>query len=151
MTNLGGRDEPRRGDDHGELLSQLEAHNLALTTEPASGSAEAFAVTPDADPDATFPQTVASGGPTPTGVILWTRLAPEAFDPETPLAVQVARDDDFTDIVYDGVMTDDESVCAHDYTVKIDLDGQLDPDTEYRYRFVFDGAASRTGTCRTLP
>ena len=114
MTNLGGRDEPRRGDDHGELLSQLEAHDLALATEPASGSAE-------------------------------------AFDPETPLTVQVARDDDFTDIVYDGVMTDDESVCAHDYTVKVDLDGQLDPDTEYRYRFVFDGAASRTGTCRTLP
>ena len=152
MSDVGGRDEPKRGaGDHAELLSQLEAHDLATGLEVGEMPADAVAVDPDADPDATFPQSVASGGPTPTGVILWTRLAPEAFDPGTPLAVQVARDDGFEEIVYEGVVTDDESVRAHDHTVKIDLDGQLDPDTEYRYRFVFDGAASRTGTCRTLP
>jgi alkaline phosphatase D len=152
MSDVGGRDEPKRGaGDHAELLSQLEAHDLATGLEVGEMPADAVTVDPDADPDATFPQSVASGGPTPTGVILWTRIAPDAFDPEVPLAVQVARDDGFEEIVYEGVVTDDESVRAHDHTVKIDLDGQLDPDTEYRYRFVFDGTASRTGTCRTLP
>jgi alkaline phosphatase D len=31
------------------------------------GDPAAFAFDPEADPDATFPQSVASGGPTPTG------------------------------------------------------------------------------------
>jgi alkaline phosphatase D len=153
MSDFGGRDEPKRGpDDHAELLSELDAHDLATATAPVDASDEdVFDANPDADPDATFPQSVASGGPTPTGVILWTRVAPDAFDPGTPLGVQVAGDDDFDDPVYEGVVTDGDSVAAHDYTVKVDLDGRLDPDTEYRYRFVFDGVASRPGTCRTLP
>ena len=153
MSDFGGRDEPKRGpEDHAELLSELDAHDLATPTAPVDASDEdVFDADPDADPDATFPQSVASGGPTPSGVILWTRVAPEAFDAGTPLGVQVAHDDDFADPVYEGVVTDGDSVAAHDYTVKVDLDGRLDPDTEYRYRFVFDGVASRTGTCRTLP
>ena len=153
MTDLGGRDEPKRGDDdHGELLSELEGRDPSLATDlEAASDADVFAVDPEADPDATFPQSVASGGPTPTGVILWTRVGPDHFDPDVPLGVQVTRDADFEDIVYDGVVTDGESVAAHDHTVKIDLDGHLASDTEYRYRFVYDGTASRVGTCRTLP
>ncbi len=153
MTDLGGRDEPKRGDDdHGELLSELEGHDLSLATDlEAASDADVFAVDPEADPDATFPQSVASGGPTPTGVILWTRVGPDHFDPDVPLGVQVARDADFEDIVYDGVVTDAASIAAHDHTVKVDLDGHLASDTEYRYRFVYNGTASRVGTCRTLP
>jgi alkaline phosphatase D len=147
------RDEPARGgDDHVDLLSELDSHDLALALDTVDASDAAdFDVDPDADPDGTFLQSVASGGPTPTGVILWTRVAPDAFDPEVSLAVQVAEDDTFTDVVYDGVVTDSERIEAHDYTVKVDLDSRLDPDTEYAYRFVYDGVASRTGHCRTLP
>jgi alkaline phosphatase D len=94
---------------------------------------------------------VASGGPTPEGVIVWTRVAPSAFDPDQPLAVQVATDEWFDEVVYEGVVEDGEAVAAHDHTVKVDLDGHLDPDSEYHYRFVYDGVASRTGRCRTLP
>jgi alkaline phosphatase D len=151
--DMDGRDEPARGpDDHAELLSELDSHDLSLGLGLVDASdSEAFAFDPAADPAETFPQSVASGGPTPTGVILWTRIAPEVFDPDAPLAVQVATDDDFADVVYDGVVTDEASLEAHDYTVKVDLDGHLDPDSAYHYRFVYDGVASRTGRCRTLP
>lgn len=148
-----GVDEPARdGDDHAQLLSELDSHDLASAVDVVDASeSDVFAFADDADPDDTFPQSVASGGPTPTGVILWTRVAPDAFDPEKPLAVQVATDDSFETIVYDGVVTESDRIAAHDYTVKVDLDGRLDPDTEYAYRFVYDDTASRTGHCQTLP
>ena len=146
-------DEPARGsDDHAELLSNLDAHDLAMAVDAVRASDRSvFEFDPTADPDATFPQSVASGGPTSTGVILWTRVAPDAFDETRPLAVQVAPDDRFEDIVYEGVLEHPERIAAHDFTVKLDLDGQLDPDTEYAYRFVYDGVSSRVGHCQTLP
>ncbi|MFB6167983.1 MAG: alkaline phosphatase [Haloferacaceae archaeon] len=140
------------GGDHADLLSELDSHDLAaVSTVQTAGEPDALAVDPDADPDGTFPQSVASGGPTPSGVILWTRIAPERFDPGTPLGVRVATDEAFEDVVVEGVVTDGESVRAHDYTVNVDLDGRLDAGSTYHYRFVYDGVASRTGRCRTLP
>lgn len=148
-----GRDEPARSaGDHSELLSELDSHDIAVATSPrASTDVDAFAVEADADPDDTFPQSVASGGPTPEGVILWTRIAPDAFDADAPLGVQVAADEGFSDVVYEGVVGESGRVRAHDYTVKVDLDGHLDPDSTYYYRFVYRGVASRVGRCRTLP
>ena len=35
--------------------------------------------------------------------------------------------------------------------MNVDLDGRLDPDSTYYYRFVYRGVASRVGRCRTLP
>ncbi|WP_246998312.1 alkaline phosphatase D family protein [Halosolutus gelatinilyticus] len=149
--DLGGRDEPLRGaDDHAELLSELDSHDLAIATEPDADTGR-FEYDRDADPDAVFPQSIASGGPTPSGVILWTRLAPVVFDPDEPLAVRVAHDPDFDDVVYEGVVTDAEQIRAHDYTIKVDLDGHLDSDREYHYRFYYRDTASRIGRCQTLP
>ncbi len=148
---LDGRDEPARSaDDHAELLSSLDSHDIAQAMVPGE-ALEAVSIDPDADPDETFPQSVASGGPTPSGVILWTRIAPDRFDSDEPLTVQVATDESFEDVVYEGVCDDETSIRAHDHTVKVDLDGHLDSDTEYAYRFVYDGTASRTGWCQTLP
>ncbi|WP_244531543.1 alkaline phosphatase D family protein [Halogranum amylolyticum] len=110
-----------------------------------------FTIDADSDPDQTFPQSVASGGPTPDGVILWTRIAPEVFDPAEPLGVQVAHDEAMTDLVYEGAVTDADQIRAHDYTVKIDLAGHLDAAESYYYRFIYRGVASRRGRCRTLP
>jgi alkaline phosphatase D len=148
-----GLDEPAHGEnDYATLLSELDSHDLsrAFTTEDVGPSAE-FDVDETADADETFPQSVASGGPTPTGVILWARIAPDSFTETKPLAVRVASDPAFDAVVYEGVIESQESIAAHDYTVKVDLDGELAPDNEYHYQFVYDGVASRTGRCQTLP
>ncbi|WP_049893542.1 alkaline phosphatase D family protein [Halogranum rubrum] len=147
------RDEPNHGaDGHAELLSELDSHDIAVATDPVtSPDTEVFDVDETADTDETFPQSVASGGPTPEGVIVWTRISPDVFDGEEPLGVQVANDEELTDVVYEGVVTDADRIRAHDYTVKVDLDGHLDADETYYYRFVYRGVSSRIGRCRTLP
>lgn len=152
-ADLGGRDEPARGtDDHVELLSELDSHDLSLAIDPTrTAEPEVFEFDPGADPGRAFPQSVASGGPTPEGVILWTRIDPAAFHPDEPLAVRVAADAAFEELVYEGVIEDGEAIAAHDHTVKVDLDGHLESGREYHYRFVYDGVASRPGRCRTLP
>jgi alkaline phosphatase D len=155
-ADLGGDDEPARHvDDHGGLLSELDSHDLSVAVEPARATdaegREVFAFDPDADPRSIFPQSVASGGPTPEGVILWTRVDPAAFVPGKPLGVRVAADEGFEEVVYEGVVEDAAAIRAHDHTVNVDLDGHLDAGTEYYYRFVHDGVASRVGRCRTLP
>jgi alkaline phosphatase D len=122
-------------------------------THAGLGGADAAdcAVDPDRTPRETFPQSVASGGPTPEGVVLWTRLSPEACREDRPLAVEVATDRRFDDVVVRGVVPPGRIGPAYDHTVRVDLDGALAPDGRYAYRFVHDGAASPTGRCRTLP
>jgi len=151
-SELDGDGEPAAlaaTDDHGGLLSELDSHDIAFALTPEA-SAEDFRVDEVADRE-TFPQSVASGGPTTEGVIVWTRLAPERYDPACPVGVEVAHDAEFEDVVYRGSVTDAGSVEAHDHTLKVDLDGHLEAGEEYRYRFVHDGSASPVGTCRTLP
>ena len=139
---------------HEGLVSSLSGHDLAFAQAARPpASADALAVDPDDDrePGDVFPQSVASGGPTTTSVILWTRIDPAVFDPALDLGVVVATDDAFADVVYRGVVEDADAVRRHDHTVKVDLDGHLDPDRRYHYRFVYDGVPSRPGRCRTLP
>ncbi|RRJ30721.1 alkaline phosphatase D family protein [Halocatena pleomorpha] len=100
--------------------------------------------------DAVFPQSVASGGPTPEGVLLWTRIAPEEYQ-GGPVAVEVGWDDSFSEPVHRGVVESPAIMADHDHTITVDLDGKLSPDTEYAYRFIYNGTASRTGRCQTLP
>lgn len=101
--------------------------------------------------DAVFPQSVASGGPTPSGAIIWTRIAEAAYEPAEPIGLQVATDEEFSDVVYSGVVPGMRVTAEHDYTVSVDLDGRLDSDGRYFYRFVYDGDATRVGRLRTLP
>ena len=122
----------------------------ATAPDPATGRDELFEIEEERGRK-TFPQGVASGGPTPEGVILWTRVTPHEHVPDEPLGVEVATDDTFDQVVHRAVVPPSEIAAATDYTVKSDLDGVLDPDTEYAYRFVYNGAASRVGHCRTLP
>jgi alkaline phosphatase D len=137
--------------DHRDLSSLLSEHDLAFATKPEAAEEADLAFDPANPADAVFPQSVSSGGPTPTGVILWTRIDPEAFEPGTPLALEVARDPEFDERVYAGSVSEDDRIATHDHTVKVDLDGTLEPDTEYHYRFVYGDTASRAGRCHTLP
>ncbi|ELZ09368.1 Alkaline phosphatase [Halovivax asiaticus JCM 14624] len=121
-----------------------------VTAQPAA-NLDPFEFDPATDPDGTFPQSVASGGPTSTGVILWTRIDPAAYEQSQPLAFEVAADEAFENVVSDGIVAADSISPEHDYTVNLDLDGELESNERYYYRFLYDGVASRTGRCRTLP
>jgi len=134
------------------LATLLGRRSLAGSVAPSASTDETtFAVDPAADPNETFPQSVASGGPTPAGVILWTRIAPDAVVDGEPLGVQVATDETFDELVFEGTVPATRLDGGRDHTVKVDLDPQLEPDHRYYYRFAYDGVTSRTGRCRTLP
>ncbi len=97
---------------------------------------------------------VASGSPGPTGMVLWTRLAPRPLLPGagmTPEPVdvrwEVAVDPALTRIVRSGTARA-EAAWAH--SLHVEVDG-LEPARWYWYRFSVDGWASPTGRTRTLP
>ncbi|MFD0687847.1 alkaline phosphatase D family protein [Actinomadura fibrosa] len=99
---------------------------------------------------------VASGDPWPTGVVLWTRLAPEPLAPDgaggmparkVEVTWEVAADDRFRTIVRRG-RTYAVPELAH--SVHVEVNG-LKPGREYFYRFRVHGADSPVGRTRTAP
>ena len=102
------------------------------------------------NPASVFGLSVASGDPSDTGVILWTRINPEKYDKNKPLKYQVCESNKFDNCVID------EEVEASfgketDFTVHVDLDSKLEAGKTYFYRFHYDGVYSKTGRCKTLP
>jgi len=98
-----------------------------------------------------FDLSVSSGDPTPSGVMLWTHINPKYYDPSEQLVFQVCKDPAAQVVVLEGQVNADEIGPQKDYTVKIDLDGQLDANQRYYYRFYYKGISSRIGRCKTLP
>lgn len=98
-----------------------------------------------------FNWSVASGDPTKSGIILWTRVNSEAYNGTTPLKYQVARDQNFQSIVLEDQVNASEFGVERDYTVHIDLDGKLEANTSYFYRFIYKDISSPIGRCKTLP
>lgn len=97
---------------------------------------------------------VASGDPTPTSAVLWTRLAPRPFEPEggmpgarPTVAWEVAEDEGFTKIVKRGRYT---AAPELGYSVHVEVDG-LESDRWYAYRFLSGDAVSQVGRVRTTP
>ncbi len=97
----------------------------------------------------TYPFTlgVASGYPSPDGVVLWTRLMGELDPAAIPVRWEVAADESMKLIVLSGETTA-EPAWAH--SVHVEVRG-LEPDRWYWYRFVAGDAASQTGRTRTAP
>src|SRR5688500_7914241 len=95
--------------------------------------------------DDPFTLGVASGDPTPTGAVIWTRLAPKPFEPEGGMPgirpiVQwdVAEDEAFTKIVRTGRYSAAPELA---YSVHVDVEG-LAADRWYHYRFRAGDATS---------
>lgn len=109
------------------------------------------AFNPNLAPSDVFPLSVASGDPTPTGVILWTRIDPAQWLLDSRLVFEVALDADFNQVVVEGIAKGSAFGPDRDYTVKLDLDPHLSPNTAYFYRLIYRGAVSHVGRCRTLP
>ena len=110
--------------------------------------------TPGAWPDDPFTLGVASGDPTPTGVVLWTRLAPRPLDPDggmprraVPVDWEVATGPRFRDVIRRGRVA---ATPALAHAVHVEVDG-LDPGRHYWYRFRSGGHLSRVGRTRTCP
>ncbi|WP_164471547.1 alkaline phosphatase D family protein [Halosimplex salinum] len=99
----------------------------------------------------TFPQSVASGGPTPNGIILWTRIDPDRYDPSKSLYLEVSSDRSFDEDATGFEFSGPGVKPPDNYTIRVDLQGLLDPDSVYYYRFTYRGVRSNTGRCRTLP
>jgi alkaline phosphatase D len=105
----------------------------------------------------TFPQSVASGDPRPTSVVLWTRVV-DADNPDSDLSLtlDVATDEAFTQrVALDGGPSGTLlAQAAFDHCVKTRVEG-LDPATTYYYRFRYakHGAStnSRVGRTKTAP
>ncbi|RAJ58270.1 alkaline phosphatase D [Streptomyces sp. Amel2xB2] len=136
------------------LTGTAAAVTLALGIDlprPAHAAAKLDPARIDKDP---FTLGVASGDPRPDSVVLWTRLAPEPYEPDgglprEPVAVrwELARDKGFTRDVRSGETT------AHpefNHAVHVVPEG-LSPRTGYYYRFRTGIWTSTVGRTRTAP
>lgn len=91
---------------------------------------------------------VASGDPTRSSVIIWTRAVPENTEVSTfEIAYEVAEDAAFETMHDTGIV---QTSPARDYTVKVDVEG-LKAGKTYFYRFRAGRVYSTIGRTRTLP
>jgi alkaline phosphatase D len=99
-----------------------------------------------------FPQSVASGDPSPQSVILWTRVEDAAATGDVSLTLQVSRDRAFTQIVVN--RTGLVARAAHDHCLKVKVI-RLDAQTTYYYRFLYAKGTqtygSQVGRTKTAP
>jgi PhoD-like phosphatase, N-terminal domain/PhoD-like phosphatase len=132
------------------FLAGAAAGTAGLLVERMPGAWAAPARAKD-DP---FTLGVASGDPTPTGVVLWTRLAPRPLEPDggmpgrpVPVQWEVATGPRLHNVVRRG------EALAHPrfaHSVHVEVDG-LEPGRTYWYRFRAAGHLSRAGRTRTAP
>ena len=106
----------------------------------------------DADP---FSLGVASGDPTSTGAVLWTRLAPRPLEPEGGIAAREDRGELGTrlrrgDEEHRSNAGPRRPRLSSAHSVHVEVDG-LDPDRWYWYRFRAGDATSPVGRVRTMP
>lgn len=96
---------------------------------------------------------VASGDPTPDGVVLWSRLSRPSLEEagahlETvPVQWELSEDASFSRIVRTG---DVDAIPELGHSVHVEVEG-LRPAREYFYRFVAGGEASPAGRTMTAP
>jgi alkaline phosphatase D len=96
---------------------------------------------------------VASGDPTPDGMVIWTRLAPKPLEgggmPSHPIAVEwrIATDDRMQKIVQRGAVL---AVPQLGHSVHVEVDG-LEPARWYWYQFKVGYEYSPIGRTRTAP
>ena len=90
-----------------------------------------------------FEHAAASFDPTPSSVLLWTRLSEDM----TWASWTLARDPELTDVVASGGASTGSD---RDHTVVVDV-GDLEPATTYWYRFMAGEELSPVGRTRTLP
>jgi alkaline phosphatase D len=95
-----------------------------------------------------FPQGVASADPTPSSVVLWTRvMAQDEAPAPIPVRAQLSLEPSFEEVVVDEAL---EAGAQSDHTLRVVVQ-DLSPNTFYYYRFLVGDGGSRTGRTRTAP
>jgi alkaline phosphatase D len=124
---------------------------LGALFAPGQGRGRAERLPPGNDP---FTLGVASGMPSASSVVLWTRLAPQPMTPlggmpGAPIAVrwELADDERFTTGLRQGEVL---ALPAHGHSVHVEVTG-LPSDRRYFYRFHAGEATSPLGRTRTAP
>ena len=125
------------------------------TTAPRKAVDPVDAPAAGADGDV-FTLGVASGDPTTTSVILWTRLASDPTaddgagglgDDDIAIAWDLAADADFSRVLASELIS---AKAAHGHSVHVDAQG-LEAGTDYWYRFRYGDQTSTVGRTATLP
>ncbi len=129
------------------------AYAGALSALPLLARATRAIASPNFSSDP-FTLGVASGDPDASGMVLWTRLAPQPLDPDGGMpneAVRViwelADDEAMQSIIASGEATATPQL---GHSVHVEVDG-LKPDRWYWYRFHAGDAVSPVGRTRTFP
>ena len=137
----------------------LGAAAAGATVIPAAAASAATEEARKKKPKPTAPNPfslgVASGDPTPTSVILWTRLAPKPLDLDGGMGgkgtqtvqYEIATDERFSTIVRSG---DVDAPADYGHSVHLDVQG-LAPNTEYFYRFKYGKFVTEAARTRTTP
>ena len=130
--------------------SPTTANSTSPTTTPETTTTQPAVVLVDApsftgaDP---FSLGVASGDPDPSSVVLWTRLIGEGLADVQAVALDIARDDTFTDLL-DSRLVD--APATHGHSVHHLATG-LPADDWCWYRFRLGDHTSTAGRARTTP
>ncbi|NMH67397.1 hypothetical protein HF072_01070 [Bacillus sp. RO3] len=166
----------------GSAVMALETSGISRLTSMVSRAEAATAVEPYAPAQAIgkgFPQSIASGDPTPTGAMLWTRVDPseetgltnkefsseviywlenksandssleEGINQGKFIMFEISKKADFSTVEMRGFSPIWKD---HDHVVRVDLDGKLASQQAYYYRFITkSGLVSKTGRFKTLP
>ncbi|MFI8531934.1 alkaline phosphatase D family protein [Streptomyces aquilus] len=121
---------------------------------PATGTAAAAELDARRITDFPFTLGVASGDPLPGSVVLWTRLAPAPYQPDSGLPAErvdvdweIAEDETFATVAARG------TAVAHPefhHSVHVEAEG-VAPGRVYFYRFRVGDWLSETGRTRTAP
>lgn len=91
---------------------------------------------------------VASGDPTTTSVVIWTRMTPDSASITSITGTyEVATDTSISNIIKSGSFTTDTST---DFAVNVDVTG-LSAGSTYYYRFKVSGISSLIGRAKTIP
>ncbi len=135
----------------------LTGAGLAIASGFAANlPSRAHAITAPSSASRRYPFTlgIASGDPTPDGVVIWTRLAPSPYEigggldgRAHPVQWQVATDSSFAQVLREGTA---RAHPEYSHSVHVDVGG-LQAGRDYYYRFRSGTHLSETGRTRTAP